>query len=408
MKVYSVSEFVQSLNALIEATLPSVAISGEISGYREAQHRMVYFDLKDEKSKILCFALKREVARGLADGMSVTILGSPRLFVGSGQFHVRVKEIECMGEGTLRKLYNELLSRLEKEGLFSEERKKPLPRYPETIGLITSQDAAAYADVIKILKEKKVACRVLLYPVNVQGLGSESSVVAGLEYFNKHQPVDVLMLVRGGGSMEDLQTFNSEKVARSIASSRIPVIVGVGHERDVTIADMVADRRASTPTNAAEIVLPSKGETLERIASVCRGAGERVGAAMVEHRRELTHLAHTLELASVRAFESVGLLIRGVEKASAAMTYRCLRHRQNIERTRSSLLNIVTRFIQASSHRVELFLSSSALFDPREVLKKGYTLTLKNQRIVKSRNHVSQGDAIETKFADGCVISVVK
>ncbi len=357
MKVYSVSEFVQSFNALLEATLPAVAISGEVSGLRMVQDRMIYFDLKDEKSKILCFSLKWEVPQGIADGMSVNIIGSPRLFVGSGQFHVRVKEVEFQGEGVLQKLFKELLTRLQKEGLFDEARKKPLPRYPETIGLITSEDAAAYTDVLKVLKEK-IECRVLFYPVKVQGLGSESSVVNGLEYVNKHKPVDVLMLVRGGGSMEDLQTFNSEKVARAIASSRIPVIVGVGHERDVTIADLVADRRASTPTNAAEIVLPSKKEMGEYVKRQIQSISESVDKLVRKKESFLIHIGHVLELAFARVRTAFEIL-----------------------QTRLSALN------------------------PREVLKKGYTLTMKDQKIMKSKNQIFQGDVIETRFCDGSVQS---
>lgn len=405
--MYSVSEFVQSFNALIEATLPSVAVSGEVSGFREVQNRMIYFDLKDEKSKMLCFALKWEVPQGIQDGMQLNIVGSPRLFVGSGQFHFRVKEVEFQGEGVLQKLYKELLTRLQQEGLFSEERKKPLPRYPETIGLITSQDAAAYTDVTKILKEK-IACEVLFYPVKVQGLGSESSVVQGLEYFNKHKHVDVLMLVRGGGSMEDLQTFNSEKVARAIASSRIPVIVGVGHERDVTIADLVADQRASTPTNAAEIVLPSKREMREVVSGQWVVVSNTVNSLIQERQHSLARILHTLELTSGRVFESVQGVIQRAEHYSERMMYVLLSERQNVNKRVTRAAHAFDRFVQSSNHRIELWVSMLGSSDPKNVLKRGYTLTLKDHKITTSKSHIAAGDEIETRFADGSVHSIAQ
>ncbi len=406
-KIYSVSEFVQSFNALIEATLPSVAVSGEVTGFREVQNRMIYFDLKDEKSKMLCFALKWEVPQGIQDGMRLNIVGSPRLFVGSGQFHFRVKEVEFQGEGVLQKLYKELLGRLEKEGLFSEDRKKPLPRYPETIGLITSEDAAAYTDVLKILKEK-IECKIWFYPVKVQGLGSESSVVQGLEYFNKHKQVDVMMLVRGGGSMEDLQTFNSEKVARAIASSRIPVVVGVGHERDVTIADLVADRRASTPTNAAEIVLPSKREMREVVSGEWLVISNMINSYIQDRNHLLIRISHMLELTSGRVFESIRLLIGRTEQHAMKLRFSLTSQEHILDRRMTKLSNLMLGKVQSVKHSIELKMSNLAVSDPKHVLGKGYTLTLKSHKVIKSKSQVVAGDEIETRFVDGGVFSVVQ
>lgn len=407
MKVYSVSEFVQSFNALIEATLPAVAVTGEVSGFRMVQDRMAYFDLKDEKSKVLCFGLKWEIPEGIKDGMSLNIVGSPKLFVGSGQFHVRVKEVEFLGEGVLQKLFKDLMARLQKEGLFDEARKKPIPRYPETIGLITSQDAAAYTDVLKILKEK-IETQVLFLPVKVQGLGSESSIVRGLEYFNKHNPVDVLLLVRGGGSMEDLQSFNSEKVARAIASSRIPVIVGVGHERDITIADLVADRRASTPTNAAEIVLPSKKEMREMIEGHIQSLRHEVMKALGEKRTLLVHTAHALELAFGTVFGSIEKLIGRVEGAFVHFGYFLSGQKQTMSTSISKLDLAAAKTLNMWSNNLLVLKTQLTSLDPKQVLKKGYTLTLKQGKLLKSRQQLASGDVIETRFSDGGVESVAR
>src|SRR3989344_3282465 len=220
-RVFTVSEFIDHINALVATDVH--AVEGEISGFNLSQGRWVFFDLKDEKveSKVGCFMMAFKLKTPLEDGMKVRVIGTPKVHEKSGQFRITVEQVELVGEGALKRAFELLKKKLAGEGLFADERKRPIPRFPERIGVIASRESAAFGD---------------------------------FKYFQTAKPrPDVLVLMRGAGSLEDLQAFNSEEVAYAIFGSKIPVVVGVGHERDESIADYVADLRASTPSNAAEL-----------------------------------------------------------------------------------------------------------------------------------------------------------
>src|SRR3989338_31502 len=267
-KVYTVSEFVSYIRDFLRENVGFVLIQGEASGLHITQDRFVWFELKDKDTSVSCFMMKWELKVPLEDGMEIKVLGLPQLFQKSGRFHIRVEELELVGAGALQKAFEALKKKLEKEGLFAEARKRALPRFPEAIGLITSPDAAAYTDVLRILKNRWAGLTIKFYPVAVQGIGSVKEIVRAFDYFNYSKNVEVIILTRGGGSLEDLQSFNSEDVARAIFSSAIPVVCGVGHERDESLSDYVADLRASTPSNAAELVVPDKREIMENIVNL--------------------------------------------------------------------------------------------------------------------------------------------
>jgi exodeoxyribonuclease VII large subunit len=262
-RVYTVSDLTARIRDLLAKNFTDVTVQGEISNCRGAASGHFYFTLKDEKAQVRCVLFKQQ-QRGMKflpeDGLKVTVRGSVSVYEARGEYQIYVEAIEPAGRGALQLAFEQLKKRLDSEGLFDASRKKPLPLLPSRIGLITSPTGAAVRDVVRILKRRFPNVHLTLYPVRVQGEGSAPEIVRALQYFSKQQLVDVILLVRGGGSLEDLWSFNEEIVARAIVGSAIPVISGVGHETDFTIADFVADVRASTPSAAAEIVVQTRRE----------------------------------------------------------------------------------------------------------------------------------------------------
>ena len=265
-KIFSVSEFNEFLNSVLQPMI--VTVEGEISDWRVSQGKFIWFNIKDENETLQCFSLVYKIHQPVEEGMKVKITGYPRIYGKSGRFSFFVEKLELSGEGSLKRAFEILRLKLEKEGLFDENRKRALPRLPETIGLITSQEAAAYSDFVKHLKSRLGGLRVIFTPVAVQGEQAVGQIVAAFDYFNemKEKP-NVLVLIRGGGSLEDLKEFNSEEVTRAVFSSKIPVVVGIGHERDTCLAELACDMRVSTPTHAAQIIVPSLDELLGEVES---------------------------------------------------------------------------------------------------------------------------------------------
>jgi len=250
-KTFTVSELTGKIRDLLAKNFTDISVQGEISNCREAQSGHIYFTLKDDRSQVRCVYFKQQ-QRGVKfrpeDGLQVTVRGSISVYEQRGEYQIYVEKIDLVGQGALQLAFEQLKKRLEKEGLFDAARKKPLPLLPSRIGIITSPKGAAVRDVVRILTRRFPNVHLMVYPVRVQGEGSAEEIVKAFKFFNKGKLVDVLILARGGGSMEDLWSFNEEIVARAIFASEIPVISGVGHETDFTIADFVADVRASTPS----------------------------------------------------------------------------------------------------------------------------------------------------------------
>src|ERR1700724_3656582 len=273
-RVWSVTELTVKIRDLLARNFTDILVEGEISNCREASSGHIYCTLKDERTQIRCVCFKTQV-RAMKfrpkDGLRVTVRGSITVYEARGDYQIFVESFEPVGLGALQLAFEQLKKRLEAEGLFSQERKKPLPVLPRRIGLITSPSGAAVRDVVRILRRRFHNVHLTLYPVRVQGDGAAAEIVRAVQFFNREQTVDVLMLARGGGSLEDLWPFNEESLARAIAASAIPVISGVGHETDFTIADFVADLRASTPSAAAELVMQTRREFDKHIGEL-RGA----------------------------------------------------------------------------------------------------------------------------------------
>lgn len=262
--IFSVSEFLAVVNQTLEFAYPSVEIEGEVASFKVNQDKFVFFDVKDEDGCIGCFMMVWQLRMPIEDGMKVIISATPKV-TKWGKFSLTVKTIRPSGEGAIKKSFELLKAKLESEGLFSLERKRTLPYPPQNVAVISSTQAAGYADFIKILNERWGGIKVEVAHVQVQGAGAADQIIRAVEYFSQQELLpEVLVIIRGGGSAEDLSTFNDELLIRAIASSRVPTLVGVGHETDTTLADLVADVRASTPSNAAQILVPDKTEIIRR------------------------------------------------------------------------------------------------------------------------------------------------
>ena len=261
---FSVSEFIEVANQTLDYAFPAVEIEGEVSGFKISKDRWVFFDLKDKESTVGCFMPIYQLHIPLEDGMKVVVGGTPKL-AKFGKFSITVKKIMPVGEGSIKKAFELLKEKLTKEGLFDPAKKRPVPEDLQTIGVISSIQAAGYADFCKILNDRWGGLDVRVANCGVQGLGVVDDLCRAIDYFNEEGTVQVIAIIRGGGSKDDLAVFNDETLARKIASSRIPIITGIGHEIDESLADLAADIRASTPTNAAEMLTRDKTDEIARI-----------------------------------------------------------------------------------------------------------------------------------------------
>ncbi|MGA9594212.1 MAG: exodeoxyribonuclease VII large subunit [Candidatus Acidiferrales bacterium] len=355
-KVWKVSELTSRIGHLLEGSFPDVWIEGEVSNFHSAQSGHLYFTLKDARAQIRCVCFRDNV-RGLKfrpeDGLHVTVRGSLGVYEPRGEYQVYVSVIEPVGLGALQLAFEQLKKRLADEGLFDQARKKALPMLPRRIGVITSPTGAAIRDILRVLQRRFANVHVLIYPVKVQGDGAAAEIVAGLRHFNAARSVDVLILARGGGSLEDLWAFNEEILARAIAASPIPIITGVGHETDFTIADFVADLRAPTPSAAAELVVRSRQEFDRLIAESQRRLMQQMKYLLSERRHRLR------DLQSHRAFRQPELLLR--------------RRRQQVDDLSSSLAVGLRLRLAAVRQRLTRSESQLAGFDLRrraEVLRR--------------------------------------
>lgn len=260
--IFSVSDFIAVVNQTFDYAYPSVQIEGEVASFKVNQSKFVFFDIKDSGGSINCFMTIWQLRMPIEDGMKVIVLATPKL-TQWGKFSLTIKSIRPSGEGSLKKSFDILKTKLTDEGLFAPERKRLLPQTPQRIGVISSTQAAGYADFIKILDDRWGGVKVEVAHVQVQGESAPDQIIRAINYFNQQELLpEVLVIIRGGGSADDLSTFNDELLVRAIAGSRIPTLVGVGHEVDETLADLAADVRAATPSNAAQILVPDKAELI--------------------------------------------------------------------------------------------------------------------------------------------------
>lgn len=261
---FSVSDFLSFVNQTLDYAYSSSVIVGEVSSFKVNQGKWVFFDLKDDESSISCFMPLWELRTEISDGMKVAVRGFPKI-TKWGKFSFTIKNIQPVGEGNIKKAFELLKKKLAKEGLFAPEKKRPLPDNLTDIGVISSTQAAGYADFIKILNERWGGLKVHVAHTGVQGLSAADQIIRALKYLNERSEVQIIAIIRGGGSADDLAVFNDEQLVRAIASSKIPVITGIGHEVDESLSDLAADLRGSTPSNVAQILTPDRKEVSVRL-----------------------------------------------------------------------------------------------------------------------------------------------
>ena len=283
----SVSDFITLTNQTLEYAYPSIEIEGEVASFKVNQGKYVFFDLKDAGGSVGCFMMVFQLRMPIEDGMKVIVTASPKL-TQWGKFSLTVRAIRPSGEGSLKKSFELLKQKLEREGLFSPERKRALPAEPHHVAVISSTEAAGYADFIKIINDRWGGMKIEVAHVQVQGVGASDQIIRALNYFNSQEEIpEIIVIIRGGGSADDLSTFNDELLVREIATSRVPTLVGVGHEVDQTLADMAADVRAATPSNAAQLLVPDRRERVKLLRHKITMLLPRTQQAIAKNRHEI-------------------------------------------------------------------------------------------------------------------------
>jgi exodeoxyribonuclease VII large subunit len=436
-RALTVSELTSRIRDLLGKNFTDIWVEGEISNCREAQSGHIYFTLKDDRSQVRCVFFKQQ-QRGIKfrpeDGLHVTVRGSISVYEARGEYQIYVENIDPIGLGALQLAFEQLKKRLEAEGLFAAERKKPLPMLPSRIGLITSPRGAAVRDVVRILRRRFPNVHLTVFPVRVQGEGAAAEIVKALKFFNQKKLVDVLILARGGGSIEDLWAFNEEPLARAIAASEIPVISGVGHETDFTIADFVADVRASTPSAAAELVVQTRREFDKHIADL-----RETIASLVRYRLlDLSKRVH--ELSARRGFRRPLDLLRQQRQRADEMTSRLalgLRARLEQSRKRFTALHLriatfdfrvkisafrlrlekrsadlgvrAERLLRTKRERLERLSLQLQERGPLKVLERGYAIaTDAAGNLLRDAAQVNIGDAVAIQLHRGRLSTDVK
>jgi exodeoxyribonuclease VII large subunit len=290
----SVSDFIALTNQTLEYAYPSVEVEGEVASFKVNQGKFIFFDIKDAGGSIGCFMTVWQLRTPIEDGMKVIVTATPKL-TQWGKFSLTVRAVRLSGEGSLKKSFELLRAKLDKEGLFAPERKRLLPQLPCRIAVISSTQAAGYADFIKIVNDRWGGLQIDVAHVQVQGVDAPDQMIRALQYFNSREVLpEVIVIIRGGGSADDLSAFNDELLVREIAASRVPTLVGVGHEVDVSLADMASDVRAATPSNAAQILVPDRHDTIrsvrQRIQSLLPRTEQSIDRHMQETRQRLDRI----------------------------------------------------------------------------------------------------------------------
>jgi exodeoxyribonuclease VII large subunit len=385
-KIYSVTELSREIKGMLEGKFPDVWVTGEVSNFRAAGSGHLYFTLKDASAQLraVCF---RNQARYLKfkpqDGISVIARGRLSVYEARGEYQLLVEYLEPAGLGALQLAFEQLKAKLAAEGLFDPARKKPLPVLPRTVGIVTSPSGAAIRDILRVLRRRFPNMNALLYPVKVQGEGAAEEIAAGIAYFSKHSLADVLIVGRGGGSLEDLWAFNEEPVARAIAASKIPIISAVGHETDFTIADFVADLRAPTPSAAAEMAVPD-GAELSRYFS--------------ESYRRICQLQ--LNLFRVGKIELQNLVTRyGLRRPMQIITARA----QLLDEAGLGFRRAAQQALTGYKNRLSLVETHLNAASPTTIMGRGfaYVASAKTGKMIKSFTQVAVSDIIDVRLSRG-------
>ncbi len=431
--ILTVAELNRNARRLLEQSFPLTWIAGEISNLTQAASGHVYFTLKDREAQVRCVMFRNRFNHLdwiPLNGAQVEVRALVTLYEARGEFQLAVETMRRAGQGALYEAFAKLKQKLEAEGLFEAGRKRSLPRFPRRVGIITSLAAAALRDVLTTLKRLNPRIPVVIYPSPVQGEGAGAQLTAALNAANRRGECDVLILARGGGSIEDLWAFNDEALARAIAGSRIPVVSGVGHETDFTIADFVADLHAPTPTAAAAAAVPDRRELSGELTNLARHlAGgmqnmlrERVqrldqaalrlvhpGARIAEQRRQLLQLGRRLGYASSSRLSVAAMRASALGHRLARTLPRIVTFAASLNRADAALRQSMRAGLRRREAQAAQLAASLLHLDPSAVLSRGYSLVRNSKgEVVRSYSQVRTGDAIAISFAEGRADAEIK
>ncbi len=439
--IYRVSELNAAVQRLFESSFRNIYIAGEISGCRMAASGHYYFALKDAESQLKCVLFKsaaRAVRFKPQDGLSVLARGSVEVYEARGEYQLLVESLEPQGAGALQLAFEQLKDKLAGEGLFDQARKRALPKFPRRIGIVTSSSGAVIRDILHVLERRFRGLHVRIFPVNVQGEGSVEQVCRALQWFSSapsaNSPwADVVIVARGGGSLEDLWTFNEEAVARAIAACSMPVISAIGHETDFTIADFVADSRAPTPSVAAEIVICTKASLLEQIEG-CRKraiqsiqyrlvrcsrdlhqqgtarAGTLIARAIAKRMQRVDELDYQLRAANRRMLEErsrhLAQLLQRLRGADLRLRFARNRHRE--EQLCAQLCGAISQKLNDRKRRLDMAEAHLRQLSPLHVLSRGYAIVESAEgTVLHSSAEASAGDPLRVRLHQGELEAVV-
>lgn len=434
--IYTVSELTQRIKDILEERFPFIWVEGEISNLRAPISGHYYFTLKDEFSQIRAVLFRNQqrlLPFKLQDGLKVICQGRISVYEVRGEYQILVDTLEPKGLGALQLAFDQLKQRLEKEGLFDASLKKTIPYLPQRLAVITSPTGAAIQDFLKIMSRRFANVEVLIYPVRVQGEGADTEIATAIYDLNQMNNIDVIILARGGGSLEDLWTFNQERVARAIFQSSIPIISAIGHEVDFTIADFVADLRAPTPSAAAELVVRRKDELTSRIQDMSYRLREAILKTITSHRdstynvdKRLIYPRMRLDDLRIRLDDLMGdietrtsqifinkrneiqIVIHKLFYYSPRNTIE--RHASYLLRLKRELSFLVSRYLKLVREQLDKEMKQLHALSPLAILERGYSIarTLPDLNIITDVSSVSVGDSINVKVARGEIISKVE
>jgi exodeoxyribonuclease VII large subunit len=436
-RTWRVADLVSAVRTTVERGYTDVWVEGEVSNFRPAESGHLYFTLKDGDAQ-LRVVMFRSQARLLRfrpeNGMQIVARGRVTIYDVRGELQLSAEFLEPLGAGALQVAFEQLKKKLAEEGLFDSSRKKPLPLLPRRIGIITSPRGAALHDMLNVLARRHESAGILIYPAQVQGETASVEVAAGIKYFNRAGNVDVVILARGGGSIEDLAAFNDEKLARTIVASELPVISAVGHETDFTIADFVADLRAPTPSAAAELVIESKHRLAEHLAHLQQRLARGARYRLLMSRQRLTELAQHGAFARIqdllgRRSQRLDELVfhlasefqarlreygRRLDVASSRVRHFDLRRsmaltRSRLESSTNALVHAMRAHVAADRARWKQLEAKIDALSPLKILDRGYALVFDaNGRLVKDATQLQPGHEISARVARGSFVAEVK
>ena len=392
-KPYSVSSLTAELKATLEAKWTRIYVEAEIGGWRLYPSGHAYFTLKDSGAQISCVMFASSLARckakaGLKDGAKVLVYGNVSVYAPRGNYQLTVLAAKLVGEGDLMQKYLELKAKLEKEGLFDAARKRSLPYLPRRIGIVTSEAGAVIHDMCTVLTRRFPALEIRLFPCLVQGAEAPRTIIEGIRYFNSDRWADLLIVARGGGSFEDLFCFNDEALVREVAASKIPTISAVGHETDFTLCDFAADKRAGTPSIAAEIAVPVLSDLTSQLSTLNSQLSTSLRSRGEFFAQRVDQLADAL---------------------ASALTIAQSNAERRLERLRPRLMPALRLHLQRIESRLENAAAKLKAYSPYGVLDRGYSLTTAaDGSVVKDAKNIKVGDVLTTRFAKGEVESVVR